>query len=167
LGGSLRNLKFRFFLPGLDSLMPATYSFAVGGRATSLDSRTLQFRERLCIVFSHLKTKNVVISIIKRLWGLKKPKLIYAVGRHNFHWHQNCTEHLRDSKKEELMKKMIPFLIIALGLALVSAIALPGNSNGTSTLGRASNSLWKAIQAGAAMEPVAALAEVPTETNQR
>ena len=51
------------------------------------------------------------------------------------------------------MKKVVIFLIIVLSLAAVSAIALPGYSDGTSVLHRASNSLWEAIKAGTAMEP--------------
>ena len=76
------------------------------------------------------------------------------------------------------MKKIMIFLIIGLTLALISTIALPGHPDGTSTLHRASNSLWKAIKAGTATEltalanssellPGAAVSEVPTEPNQR
>jgi len=75
------------------------------------------------------------------------------------------------------MKKMTIFLIIGLSLVVVTAIGLPGNPEGTSTLHRASNSLWNAIKAGAEMELIAlancselsgtAVSEVPAEPNQR
>ena len=61
------------------------------------------------------------------------------------------------------MKKKMILLIIGLSLVVVSAIALPKYPDRHPTF----NSLWKAIQAGAAMEPGGALPEVPTVSNQR
>ncbi|HVP77882.1 MAG TPA: hypothetical protein VMV04_08295 [Thermodesulfobacteriota bacterium] len=68
------------------------------------------------------------------------------------------------------MKRMIICLIVVLCLAVVSAIALPGHPD------RTSNSTWKAIQTGTAMELTAlanssellpGVSEVPAQPNQR